>query len=511
MSRIWSVEDEPISRDHTLHLGTTGYGKSTLIAQRFHKITKAGYGCAVFSPSPDLIDDMLARMDDKELERTWVVDPMNPNHSVGINLLQVVKPGITDEDAAAFTATFLLDVIRDTFGKEALQVRGGGILKEFLGLMLLGNKQLPECYVAWDPTDAGVGYRRALYDKARAINPFYEAYISAYIDAIPVRNRQEMLEASINKMKPLFDFPALTVTLLQPEPTLNLSQVIQKNQILLVDLSSVYLGNDGVRVLGGFLLAAIYQSAIELHFNSTNHNRYWPVFCDEFADYANDRILLGLAQARKIGLFFELACQDMDVVERILPKAWGTIMANCTKKHVFKLTDEQTANSVVSSLWGYNARIKDSVGPWNSQKEVHAANLGALGSGEYYYQNGKLTETSAKIDGEAVRYLKARLETTSGKESGGVVLPGLRDSRRSIQEQAATLRDQLAALRTNQRPRSHLYEEIRRIYHDAADAWSIDDKQSTSKASNGSGQNGISSNGNSSSKGPTTPLPGTQP
>jgi TraM recognition site of TraD and TraG len=500
---VWSLRDDPLKPAHCLFAGATGYGKSTRMEQEIHKIIQAGLGCAVFSPTPEMIDSILVRLSDEDLQRTYIVDPLNPHHAVGINILKLVKPAITDEDAVAFASTFLLDVIRDTFGEESLQVRGGGMLKEFLGLMLLGQKHLAESYLAWDPADEGLAYRDSLYGPARDMNPFYEAYIARNIDVLPVANRQSMLEASLNKLKPLFDFPGLTCTLLQPSPSLDLEKLIDQDAILLVDLSSMYLGADGTRILGGFLLAAIYQTAICLNGKKSRQGRCWQVFLDEFAEYCSERILLGLAQSRKLGLLFSLGCQDAETSERRFPHAWGTIVTNCTRKYVFKLTDERTRDSLISDLWGYNPKLKDSIGDWNQQRQIHAANLGALQRGQYFFQDGSLTESASPINGQAIQFLNARMENTAGEEGACVKLPPIRNTDRPVDEQAIILRDQLALLRSGQKPRSEVYRQICQIYVLAA----TESAQKAEQFSSKKRENRISG-ANGSNQETKPPLPG---
>lgn len=467
---LGSLRDTRVLPNHELYIGATGTAKTTRAEQQIHKIIGEGYGCAVFSPTRELIDSLLVRFSDETLAKTHLIEPTNPFFAVGINILEVHNPGLAEGDAIAFTSTFLLDTIRATFGEEALQVRSGSILKEFLGLLLSAGKHPAETYLAWDPGEDGLIYRQLLYPRSRDTNPFYEAYIARNIDALPRSSeRHAMLEASLNKMKVLFDFPALTMTLLHPDPPLNFRQIIDNDEILLVDLSSAYLGSDGVKILGGFLLSSLFMTAIRLGNLSSRDGKYWPCFCDEFHEYTTSRILLGLAVARKLGLFFSLICQDRNMINRVIPEAWNSIINNAACKYVFRCSDEETRDSLINELFGYNHSLASSIGSWEAQRQVHAANIGALQRGEYFFQDGTLFKQSGSVDGQMqMRFLEAHLERTSGNGSK-VLLPPLQDPSKSVEEESMRIRHLLLARDAQSVPRQEVYKRITDIYKQASE------------------------------------------
>ncbi|AGY57939.1 type IV secretory pathway, VirD4 component [Gloeobacter kilaueensis] len=464
LQSLWNPHIVP---SHGLFLGATGVGKTARAAQEAFKLIDMGYGLAFLSPTPEVIDDILVRLSPEALARTHLINPCNPDYAVGINILEVCNPGLCEEDAIAFTAGFLLDAIRDAFGPEALQARSGGILKEILGLMLTAGRHPAEAYLAWDPGDEGRTYRQSLYAQCNHGNPFYQAYLQRVIDALPTpRDRHAMLEASLNKIKLLFDHPAITCTLLHPQPSFDLQQIIDQNEILLVDLSSAYLGRDGVQILGGFLLSAIYMAALRLNALASRNDKFWPVFADEFHEYTTDTLMLGLAEARKLGVLFQLICQDKGIIERRMPETFDSILGNVDRLYVFRCSDERTRTAVVDQLFGYNPKWKDSIGDWKAQKECHAATIGALQRGEYFFQDKTLWE-EVGTEEIKLRYLKARLERTSGNGTK-VKLPLLREPERDIQQVAMQTRILLAARDAQGVYRREIYQRIRHLYQEAS-------------------------------------------
>lgn len=456
-----SLSNEPLESAHELYVGGTGSAKTTRALQQFLKIIGQGKGGCFMAPTRDALDMILMRLSSNELARTHIIDPCNPENVAGINILDAVnRSGLLPEDDIAFKSIYMLDGVRDAFGEDALQVRSGSILKELVGIMLGSNLHAATCFLLWDPEREGLNFRQKAYPKVRAINPFYEAYISRNIDPLEPHGRHQMLEASLNKMKVLFDTPALTCALLQPKPTLDLEKIISNNEILLIDLSTAYLGEDGMRILGSFLLSTIYMTAVGLHTKSSREKEFWPVFCDEFQEYFTSTILVGLAQARKLGLFFSLICQDSSRVEARFPGAWETILANTVRKYVFNVADESTLKTLVSHMFGYDPKWQAGVGNWSAQKELWSAMIPCLPTGHYYYQNCKMIEQTAAIDGQIFFARKSVLESTGNGK------PDMPEIKEPTLEGLGKRRQAIIA-RDSQKKRSDLYKEIMELYRAA--------------------------------------------
>lgn len=79
-------------RQGTYILGATGTGKSAVILNLVLQDIKQGKGVAVLDPHSDLINSILVRLDEDDLEKVVLLDPLDETHVFGLNLYACADP-----------------------------------------------------------------------------------------------------------------------------------------------------------------------------------------------------------------------------------------------------------------------------------------------------------------------------------------------------------------------------------------------------------------------------------
>ena len=85
-SHIVGLNDQARLR-HTHIIGSTGVGKSTLIANMMIEDMKRGNGCCLFDPHGDIVEDILLRVPEHRKDDVILIDPSNLDFPIGFNLL----------------------------------------------------------------------------------------------------------------------------------------------------------------------------------------------------------------------------------------------------------------------------------------------------------------------------------------------------------------------------------------------------------------------------------------
>ncbi|MEZ0115167.1 DNA helicase HerA-like ATPase [Catenulispora sp. EB89] len=75
------------SRHHLHVIGATGSGKSTLMANMVLADIEAGRGAVVIDPKGDLVPDIIARLPERAIEPTILLDPAREDIRPALNVL----------------------------------------------------------------------------------------------------------------------------------------------------------------------------------------------------------------------------------------------------------------------------------------------------------------------------------------------------------------------------------------------------------------------------------------
>jgi hypothetical protein len=312
---------------HLHVLGPTGSGKSTLLLNLIEQDVNAGRAVVVIEPKGDLIADVLARIPPGRVDDVVLLDPSDTPRPVGLNPLQL--HGRSPELAA----DQLLGLLHSLYA-----AHWGPRTHDILGASLLTLARTPSMSLAALPlllTDAG--FRRRVLrgvDDPLGLTPFWRAY-----EAWSEPERAVAIAPVMNKLRPLLLRPELRAIVGQTDTSFDLRRIFTERKLLLVNLSRGLLGPETSALLGGLVVAQLWQAVLGRAVIPPERRHPVFVYVDEFQDYLHLPLDFAdaLAQARGLGVGFTLAHQHL---HQLGSEMRPNVLANTQSRVAFRLPSD---------------------------------------------------------------------------------------------------------------------------------------------------------------------------
>ncbi|WP_060880193.1 MULTISPECIES: type IV secretory system conjugative DNA transfer family protein [Streptomyces] len=299
------------SAQHLQVVGPTGSGKTALLANLITQDMNAGRGVILIESKGDLFQAALERVPERRLSDVVLLDVSDTEYPVGFNILTgspyVVAADIQrlfdhlypqDARGVRVRAGFyhlVLTLMMSTGASEKMTFADLQPLavprpdqEDFARRLIQGVSHLDELAVWWSEiTSLG--------------RPQRNAYFKPLIDRIWQLTSRRSLRNIIG----------------QSQCTLNLTDIIRRRKILLVNLGRATEGKDTAGLLGSLLLNSIW-SAVQA--GAANPERPTMLYLDEFQDFLNLPISPAdmFAQARSLGLAMTVAHQHLSQLSKEL-------------------------------------------------------------------------------------------------------------------------------------------------------------------------------------------------
>ena len=238
-------------RRHLYIIGKTGTGKSTLLYNLMRADLEAGRGFALLDPHGDLA---LAVADATPAWRishgVIYLDPADLEYPVGFNPLHKVVPDKRPLVAAHMVAAFQ-HIWGSSWGPrlEYILTNSLRLLLDAPGSTLLGLPRLL----------TNEKYRSGLLAHSRdpVVRAFWQDEFASYSD----RFATEAIAPIQNKVGTLLSPPAIRNMLGQVRSTIDIRSIMDRGQVLIVNLSKGRLGEAPTHLLGAFFATAFAQAA----------------------------------------------------------------------------------------------------------------------------------------------------------------------------------------------------------------------------------------------------------
>jgi len=312
---------------HLYVLGTTGTGKSTLLARLALSDIERGDGLLVLDPHGDLVEDIIDHCPDEHRDRLIYWDPTDREYPVPMNIFECdagVDPDLVcSEVISVFKHLFgdswgfhLEDLLRndaltmidhqllDSKDKRIPQAhRYNATLREAHDILY--DAQLRHSYYPYIRSDMVRIYWTHLYDRLG----------SKRVDDVNTSQIRHSSSVS-NKLRRFLLNPLVfdIVANRDRKSAFNLRSIMDDRRVLLVNLSRGQLGADNSELLGSVILSRLVVATLSRANLPRSERQSAPfhVIADEFHTYAKDSIKVLLAEARKYGVTLTLAQQNRD-------------------------------------------------------------------------------------------------------------------------------------------------------------------------------------------------------
>lgn len=299
-------------RRHCYIIGKSGTGKSKFIASAAVQDIINGEGVCVMDPHGDLISDIMSRIPPQRAEDVILFAPADIERPIGLNLIEF-DPRYPEQK------TFVINELIKIFDKlYDLKTTGGPMFEQYMRNALLlimadpasGSTLMEIPKVLSDPD-----FRRMKLERCSDITvvDFWKKEAekaggeAALANVVPYVTSKLTQFVSNDTMRPI---------IAQQKSSFNLRDIMDKQKILLVDLSKGKIGEMNAYLLGLILVGKILMAALSRADLSDNQRKDFYLYIDEFQNFTTDSINSILSEARKYGLNLIIAHQYMGQLSR---------------------------------------------------------------------------------------------------------------------------------------------------------------------------------------------------
>lgn len=285
-------------RRHLHVVGKTGMGKSTLLLNMLADDIAAGRGCCLIDPHGDLAESLLTHIPARRTNDVIYFDAGDEHHPLAFNPL---SDGSSQSRALVCSGilTAFKRIWGDFFGPRMEHIFRHCLLAllEVPGTSLVSLVQLL----------ADAGYRRSIVNRLR--DPVVRAFWLHEFAGLPAKLQAEAIAPIQNKVGQFVANPLLRHILGQSRSTLHLRQIMDRSQVLIVNLSKGRMGDDASSLLGSLLIASLQLAAMSRADVREDQRPDYYLVVDEFQHFATESFANILSEARKYRLALTLAHQ----------------------------------------------------------------------------------------------------------------------------------------------------------------------------------------------------------
>ncbi|WP_338695251.1 type IV secretion system DNA-binding domain-containing protein [Bradyrhizobium sp. 26S5] len=304
---------------HIYVIGKTGTGKSTLLETMALQDLEHGRGLALIDPHGDLVERINAHVPANRRDDVIYLNVPDPTQPYGYNPLRHVREGYI-----ALASSGMLEVFKKMW-PDAWGVRMEHILRNVLMALL----EQPNATM--NDVLRVLSERSFRQEIAHALkNETVRTFLLKEFDRFSFGYRADGTAPIQNKVGAFLSDPLLNRLLTAPEHDLHIRQIMDKGNVLLVNLAKGQIGEDSASLLGGLLVTTIGLAALtraELR-PSDRHDFF--VYVDEFQTFTTLALANMFAELRKYRVGFTVAHQylhqlDPDVRHAIIGNAGSII------------------------------------------------------------------------------------------------------------------------------------------------------------------------------------------
>lgn len=306
---------------HVWVIGKTGSGKSTLLSNLIMQDLARGNGLALLDPHGDLVETVLPFVPIRRHQEVLLFSPSDREWPVSFNIFRQGRRPHADQ---ALLAAQLVAVFKkywaDSWGPRLEHILRNAILA-----------------VATDPRATLLFLYRFLTDhelREKVVEKLTDPVVRQFwVKEFPGYSKNLQSEAvapALNKLGAFVASPIVRNIVGQERSRLNLIEFMNRRGVLLANLATGTIGEDGSHLLGALLLTALQLAAMERRRGGAP----FYVYVDEFQNFTTDSIATMLSEARKFGLGLTLAHQYLDQLPESIR---GAVLGNVGSMVVFRV------------------------------------------------------------------------------------------------------------------------------------------------------------------------------
>jgi len=313
-------------RRHFYVIGKTGMGKSNMMENMAIQDIQAGFGVAYIDPHGEGAEKILDFVPTKRINDVIYINPSDLDYPIAFNVMEKVDFRYRHLVASGLMGVFK-KVWPDVWSARMEYILNNSILAllEYPDATLLGvNRML-----------ADVEYRKKVVDKIT--DPIVKSFWVTEYARYTQRYEIEATAAIQNKVGQFISNPLIRNIIGQVKSTINMRDVMDKQKILIMNLSKGKIGEDNSKLLGALLITKVQLSAMSRVDIPEENRKDFYLYVDEFQNFATESFANILSEARKYRLNLILGHQYIAQMEETVRDA---VFGNVGTLAVFRVGAE---------------------------------------------------------------------------------------------------------------------------------------------------------------------------
>ena len=282
---------------HLYIIGQTGVGKSALLELLTISDINSPYGFAVIDPHGDYARNVLSRIPESRINDVVYFNPADVEFPVAFNPMEVSDPKLKTQ-----TASELIGVLKRMFDS------WGPRLEYILRYCLLALLEYPDATmldITRMLTDKKFRENVLTYITDPVVHNFWTVEFASWNEKFA----SEAVAPVLNKVGAFTANPLVRNIIGQPKSSFNIREIMDKKQILIVNLSRGLVGEDNAAILGALLVTKIQLASMSRADLPAEKRTPFYLYVDEFQNFATESFATILSESRKYGLNLTVANQ----------------------------------------------------------------------------------------------------------------------------------------------------------------------------------------------------------
>jgi hypothetical protein len=283
-------------------IGTTGTGKSTLLANLILSDIRQGLGVGLIEPHGQLIDTVLGSIPEFRLRDVILLDMADSDYPFGLNLFECDYPTIKQK---SYASDFVYHIFQKIWNVGNETPRLMQVLRA-ITLTLIDNPGTTFAEIPLLFSNETIRRKMVSNLKNSAIVSFWESF-----ERKTQRNKDEYIESTMNKVMGFLDEPIVRNIVSQQKTSVDFRRVIDSQKILLVKLSPLI--SDASYLIGAIIIGKLLMSSYDRH-KQANKPQF-NLYCDEYQRFATPDFKTFIEEARKGFVSITLAHQTLSQLD----------------------------------------------------------------------------------------------------------------------------------------------------------------------------------------------------
>lgn len=313
-------------RRHLYIIGKSGVGKSKLLELFMRQDITYGHGICLIDPHGDEINAILDYIPKERIEDVCIIDPTDLDFPASFNPLANVDPLFKFQLTQG-----LIEVFQKQFGANWTP-RLEHVFR-FTCLALLDYPHATMRGMISMLTDRNYRQKVVEYITDDMVKRFFAIEFADWSEKFDT----DAIIPLVNKLGQFLSDPLLRNIFGQKQNKIDISELMNQEKIILINLSKGRLGEENSSFLGSMFLTKIKQAGMERAAIPEKDRKDFYLYVDEFQNVVTQTFENILSEARKYALNLTIAHQ---YVGQIIPKVHQAVLGNCGSVITFRIGGE---------------------------------------------------------------------------------------------------------------------------------------------------------------------------